>query len=139
MVSPQNMQYVSFGPGYAPHLRHLRTAVTNCMPQCMQNWSLTSTCLRQCGQTRVPFSTIGPGNGGRTKVADGSGGAYFTVGGIYHVGATGVVGVIAEGDLRTNGLMLSANGGVLSEMQPMTFVAPERAAAVLPPITFDLP
>lgn len=46
-------------------------------------------------------------------IADGSGGAYFTVGGIYHVSAAGVVSVIAEGDLRTNGLMLSANGRTL--------------------------
>ena len=46
-------------------------------------------------------------------IADGDGGAYFTAGGLYHVGAGGGVAVIAEGDLRTNGLMLSANGRVL--------------------------
>jgi gluconolactonase len=46
-------------------------------------------------------------------IADGSGGAYFTSGGLYHASASGGVTVIAEGDLRTNGLMLSANGRVL--------------------------
>jgi gluconolactonase len=43
-------------------------------------------------------------------IADGNGGAFFTVGGIYHVSAGGTVTVVAEGDLRTNGLMLSRNG-----------------------------
>lgn len=46
-------------------------------------------------------------------IADGNGGAYFTAGGLYHASAAGEVTVIAEGDLRTNGLMLSANGRVL--------------------------
>ena len=46
-------------------------------------------------------------------IADGSGGAWFTAGGLYHASAGGRVTVIAEGDLRTNGLMLSANGRVL--------------------------
>jgi gluconolactonase len=46
-------------------------------------------------------------------IADGSGGAYFTAGGIYHVSNAGVVTIIAEGDLRSNGLMLSGNGRVL--------------------------
>jgi gluconolactonase len=46
-------------------------------------------------------------------IADGSGGAFFTAGGLYHASSAGVVTVIAEGDLTTNGLMLSANGRVL--------------------------
>lgn len=46
-------------------------------------------------------------------IADGSGGAWFTSGGLYHASNGGVVSVIAEGDLRTNGLMLSGNGRVL--------------------------
>ncbi len=46
-------------------------------------------------------------------IADGNGGAYFTAGGLYHASAAGKVTVIAEGDLRTNGLMLSANARVL--------------------------
>jgi len=43
-------------------------------------------------------------------IADGSGGAFFTSGGIYHASSAGVVTVIAEGELSTNGLMLSASG-----------------------------
>lgn len=43
-------------------------------------------------------------------IADGSGGAWFTSGGIYHVSAAGVVSIVAEDDIRTNGLMLSADG-----------------------------
>lgn len=46
-------------------------------------------------------------------IADGNGGAYFTVGGVYHVGADGVVSTIAEGDIRTNGIMLSPGGRTL--------------------------
>lgn len=46
-------------------------------------------------------------------MADGEGGAFFTVGGIYHVSAQGVVTVVAEHDIMTNGLMLSADGKLL--------------------------
>jgi len=46
-------------------------------------------------------------------VADGSGGAYFTVGGAYHVSADGVVSTIADQDIRTNGIMLSPDGRTL--------------------------
>jgi gluconolactonase len=46
-------------------------------------------------------------------IADGNGGAYFTAGGLYHASGGGLVTVIAEGDVTTNGLMLSANGRVL--------------------------
>jgi len=46
-------------------------------------------------------------------IGDGSGGAFFTSGGIYHVSADGVVSVVAEDDIRTNGIMLSADGRVL--------------------------
>jgi gluconolactonase len=46
-------------------------------------------------------------------VADGRGGAYFTAGGLYHVTAQGVVTTVAEGDIRSNGVMLSASGNAL--------------------------
>jgi gluconolactonase len=46
-------------------------------------------------------------------IADGKGGAFFTVGGVYHVGADGVVSTVAEGDIRTNGIMLSPGGSTL--------------------------
>jgi len=46
-------------------------------------------------------------------MADGLGGAYFTVGGIYHAAADGTVSVVAEDDIRTNGLMLSPDGKTL--------------------------
>jgi len=46
-------------------------------------------------------------------IADGNGGAYFTSGGIYHVSASGDVRVVAEGDIRTNGVMLSRDGRTL--------------------------
>ena len=36
-VSPQKMQYRSFGSGYAPHLWHRRTDAVIRTPQCMQN------------------------------------------------------------------------------------------------------
>jgi gluconolactonase len=39
-------------------------------------------------------------------VADGKGGAYFTVGGAYYVNGDGVVSAVAE-DIRSNGIMLS--------------------------------
>jgi gluconolactonase len=46
-------------------------------------------------------------------MADGLGGAYFTVGGLYHVSAKGVVSVVAEDNIRTNGVILSPDGKTL--------------------------
>jgi gluconolactonase len=46
-------------------------------------------------------------------VADGKGGAYFTVGGVYYASAEGVVSVVADKDIRTNGVMLSRDGRTL--------------------------
>jgi gluconolactonase len=46
-------------------------------------------------------------------IADGKGGAYFTVGGAYYVNPNGVVSTVAEGDLRSNGIMLSPDGRTL--------------------------
>ncbi len=46
-------------------------------------------------------------------IADGKGGAYFTVGGIYYVNPHGVVSTVADKDILTNGLMLSRDGKVL--------------------------
>jgi gluconolactonase len=46
-------------------------------------------------------------------IADGKGGAYFTVGGLYYVNAQGVVSTVADQDLRSNGLMLSPDGKTL--------------------------
>ena len=46
-------------------------------------------------------------------LADGKGGAYFTSTGLYHVSADGVVTVVADKDIFTNGLMLSPNGKTL--------------------------
>jgi gluconolactonase len=46
-------------------------------------------------------------------IADGKGGAYFTVGGAYHVSADGVVTTVADQDIRSNGIMLSGDGRAL--------------------------
>ena len=46
-------------------------------------------------------------------MADGNGGAYFTVGGAYHVSAEGVVTTVADQDIRSNGIMLSPDGRTL--------------------------
>jgi gluconolactonase len=46
-------------------------------------------------------------------IADGKGGAYFTVGGAYYVNPQGVVSTVAEPDIRSNGIMLSADGKTL--------------------------
>jgi gluconolactonase len=46
-------------------------------------------------------------------LADGKGGAYFTVGGIYYVNPVGVVSTVADQNIRTNGLMLSPDGRTL--------------------------
>ncbi len=46
-------------------------------------------------------------------MADGKGGAYFTAGGAYHVNADGVVSVVEDQNLRSNGIMLSPDGKIL--------------------------
>lgn len=46
-------------------------------------------------------------------IADGKGGAYFTVSGVFYVNAAGVVSAVADQDIRPNGLTLSPNGRVL--------------------------
>jgi gluconolactonase len=46
-------------------------------------------------------------------VADGKGGAYFTSTGLYHVSASGKVRTVADQDIRTNGVILSADGKTL--------------------------
>ena len=46
-------------------------------------------------------------------IADGNGGAYFTSRGAYHVDAQGVVTVVEEQDLISNGIMLDRNGRTL--------------------------
>jgi gluconolactonase len=46
-------------------------------------------------------------------VADGHGGAYFTVSGVYHVNAKGRISVVADKDIRPNGVILSADGKTL--------------------------
>ena len=46
-------------------------------------------------------------------MADGKGGAYFTVGGAYYVNPQGVVSTVADQDIRSNGIMLSPDGRTL--------------------------
>lgn len=46
-------------------------------------------------------------------IADGKGGAYFTVGGAYYVDPDGVVSTVADQDIRSNGIMLSRDGRTL--------------------------
>jgi gluconolactonase len=46
-------------------------------------------------------------------VADGRGGAFFTVDGIYHIDAEGRIATVARGDIRTNGVTLSRDGRTL--------------------------
>ena len=46
-------------------------------------------------------------------IADGKGGAYFTAGGAYHVNADGVVSIVEDQNLRSNGIMLSPDGKIL--------------------------
>ena len=46
-------------------------------------------------------------------IADGKGGAYFTVGGAYHVSSDGRVTTVEDQNIRSNGIMLSADGGTL--------------------------
>jgi gluconolactonase len=56
-------------------------------------------------------------------IADGKGGAYFTVGGLYYVNAQGVVSTVADQDIRTNGLMLSLDGRTLYVTNVTTVLA----------------
>ena len=46
-------------------------------------------------------------------VADGNGGAFFTSGGIYHVSADGLVSIVADENISTNGLMFNRAGNIL--------------------------
>jgi gluconolactonase len=46
-------------------------------------------------------------------IADGRGGAYFTVGGAYYVNPAGIVSTVADQDIRSNGIMLSPDGRTL--------------------------
>ncbi len=46
-------------------------------------------------------------------IADGKGGAYFTVGGAYYVNPQGVVSTVADQDIRSNGIMLNRDGKIL--------------------------
>ncbi len=46
-------------------------------------------------------------------IADNSGGAFFTSGGAFHVSASGVVSVVANQDISSNGIMLNRSGDVL--------------------------
>lgn len=46
-------------------------------------------------------------------IADGDGGAFFTMGGAYHVSGDGTVTVVEEQNLRSNGIMLSRDGRTL--------------------------
>jgi gluconolactonase len=67
-------------------------------------------------ERRVIASTFSDGRPlGRLNdlIADGKGGAYFTVGGAYYVSPAGVVSTVADQDLRSNGIMLSPDGRTL--------------------------
>ena len=46
-------------------------------------------------------------------IADGKGGAYFTVGGAFYVNPAGVVSTVADQDIRSNGIMLSPDARTL--------------------------
>jgi len=56
-------------------------------------------------------------------VADGKGGVYFTVGGAYYVNPAGVVGTVADRDIRSNGIMLSPDGRTLYVTNNTTVLA----------------
>jgi gluconolactonase len=56
-------------------------------------------------------------------IADGRGGAFFTVGGAFHVSATGVVTTVATENLRSNGIMLSPDGRTLYVTNNTTVLA----------------
>ena len=46
-------------------------------------------------------------------IADGRGGAYFTSGGAWHVSGAGEISVVADANIRSNGIMLSSDGRTL--------------------------
>jgi len=46
-------------------------------------------------------------------IADGKGGAYFTVGGAYYVNPDGIISTVADQDIRSNGIMLNRDGTTL--------------------------
>jgi gluconolactonase len=46
-------------------------------------------------------------------IGDGRGGAYFTVGGAFHVSAAGVVSTVEDQNIRSNGIMLNQSGKTL--------------------------
>ncbi len=56
-------------------------------------------------------------------IADGKGGAYFTVGGAFYVNPQGVVSTVADQDIRSNGIMLSADGKILYVTNVTTVLA----------------
>jgi gluconolactonase len=56
-------------------------------------------------------------------VADGKGGAYFTVSGVYHVNAKGKISTVADKDIRPNGIILSADGNTLYATNGATILA----------------
>jgi gluconolactonase len=56
-------------------------------------------------------------------IADGKGGAYFTVGGAYYVNPAGVVSVVADQNIRSNGIMLSPDGRTLYVTNNTTVLA----------------
>jgi gluconolactonase len=56
-------------------------------------------------------------------VADGKGGAYFTVSGVYHVSASGKISAVADKDIRPNGIILSADGKTLYATNNTTVLA----------------
>lgn len=67
-------------------------------------------------EQRVLANSFGDGRPlGRLNdlIADGKGGAYITVGGAYYVSPKGVVSTVADQDIRSNGIMLSADGKIL--------------------------
>jgi gluconolactonase len=61
-------------------------------------------------------------------IADGKGGAYFTVGGAYYVNADGIVSTVADQDVRSNGIMLSADSRTLYVTNNSVIVAFDVAA-----------
>jgi gluconolactonase len=56
-------------------------------------------------------------------IADGKGGAYFTVGGAYYVSSEGMVSTVADQDIRSNGIMLSPDGRPLYVTNNTTVLA----------------
>lgn len=56
-------------------------------------------------------------------VADGKGGAYFTVSGVYYVNASGKISAVADKDIHPNGVILSADGKTLYATNNTTVLA----------------